>query len=139
MNEELCHLHIELANTWKYTWPYIYNTIEDKLGKETKIKYRTLDKKLSHLTRTQTKTPHETHTFYPRLINNTNIRFSNSETTLLQKGLKCNLHSKPKKWIQNLALEVETAITQLPSNERDVYRKIVADCIDRLQQQNTSH
>ena len=35
--------------------------------------------------------------------------------------------------------EAETAITQLPSNERDVYRKIVADRIDRLQQQNPSH
>jgi hypothetical protein len=45
------------------------------------------------------------------------------------------LHSKPKNWIQNLALEAETAITLLPPNERDVYRRSVADCIDMLQQQ----
>ena len=55
---------------------------------------------------------------------------------LLHKGLKYNLHSKLKNWIQNLALETETAITQLPPNERDVYRKQVADRIDKLQQHN---
>jgi hypothetical protein len=76
---------------------------------------------------------------YPRLINNINIQFSKGETALLQKGLKYNLHSKPKNWIQNFALEAETAITQLPSNERDVYRKLVADHIDKLQQQNPSY
>jgi len=113
--------------------------IEEKLGKETKTKYRTLDNKLSHLTQTQTKTPHKTHTFYPRLIDNTNIRFSNGDAALLQKGLKYNLHSKPKNWIQNLALEAETAITLLPSSEQNVYRKLVADHIGKLQQQNPSH
>ena len=39
---------------------------------------------------------------------------------LLQKGLKCNIHAKKKKWIQTLALEAETAVTQLPNNDRDV-------------------
>jgi hypothetical protein len=38
-----------------------------------------------------------------------------------------------------LAIEAETAITQLPSNERDMYRKLVANHIDRLQQQNPTH
>jgi len=28
--------------------------------------------------------------------------------TLLEKGPKHNLHSKPKDWIQNLALETQT-------------------------------
>ena len=78
----------------------------------------------------QTKTPQYPQRFHPRLINNTDITFTKSETTLLQKGLKYNLHSKPRKWIQNLALEAETAITRLPPNERDVYRKQVADRIN---------
>jgi len=42
-------------------------------------------------------------------------------------------------WVQNLALKAETAITQLPANEREVYRKSVADSIDTLQQQNPTH
>jgi hypothetical protein len=136
--QELNQLIYHLAHTWDNTWQYIYERIEEKLGKETKAKYRILDRKIDHLRKTQNKTPPRTNTFHPRLINNTNIRFSKDETALLQKGLKYNLHSKPRNWIQNLALEAETAITQLPSNERDIYRKLVADRIEKLKQQNPS-
>jgi hypothetical protein len=82
---------------------------------------------------TQTITPQEKHTFYPRVVNNINISFSSSKMALLQKGFKYNLHTKKENWLQNLALETETAITQLPTNERDVYRKIIAEHIDTLQ------
>ena len=58
---------------------------------------------------------------------------------LLQKGLKYNIHTKRKNWIQTLALEAETAITKLPTNERDVYRKLVAEHIEKLQKQNPAH
>ena len=57
-------------------------------------------------------------------MNNTDISFSNTEMSLLQKGPKYNLHTKNRNWIQNLALKAETAITQLPTNEREAYRKI---------------
>ena len=136
LNQQIFHLHLALAHAWGNTWQYIYEGIDEKLGRDTKAKYRILDRKLDHLAKTQNKTPHRTQTFHPRLINNTDIKFSKNETALLQKGLKYNLHSKPRNWIQNLALEAETAITQLPPNERDVYRKQVADRIDRLQQHN---
>jgi hypothetical protein len=36
-------------------------------------------------------------------------------------------------------LEAETVITQLPATERDVYRKLVADRIDKLQRHNLPH
>jgi hypothetical protein len=91
------------------------------------------------MTLTQTATPKEKHIFRPRLINNTDISFTNSETALLQKGLKYNIHAKKENWLQNLALEAENAITQLPSNECEVYRKLVADCIDKLQGQKSSN
>jgi len=83
--------------------------------------------------------PNELVTFYPRVVNNTNIPFTRSKTTLLQKGLKYNLHAKSKNWIQNLALEAETAISLLPTNEREVYRKLVADHIATLNQKNPTH
>ena len=57
-----------------------------------------------------------------------------SETELLQKGLKYNLLSKQKNWIQTLALEADTAISKLPTADRDVYRKLVAERISTLQQ-----
>jgi hypothetical protein len=40
---------------------------------------------------------------------------------LLQKGPKYNLHTKKKDWIQNLALETETAISQLPPPQTEIY------------------
>jgi hypothetical protein len=129
---------LTLANTWDKNWPHIRKSVEDKLGKEAKKKYIALDKKLNHLTQAQGKTPQNPHTIHPRLINNTAIHFSKSETTLLQKSLKYNLLSKPKHWIQNLALEAETAIALLPPSEREVYRKITANRIVTLQKQHPS-
>jgi len=73
------------------------------------------------------------------VVNNTNITFYNREMRPLHKGLKYNTHAKRKDWIQTLALETETAITQLPATKRDVYRKSVADCIDMLQRHNPTH
>jgi exonuclease III len=84
-------------------------------------------------------TPSEKHTFHPRVINNTNITFSDTEMALLQKGPKYNLHSKKKNWLRNLALEAETAVTQLPITDRKFYRKLIADRTDTLQNLNTPH
>jgi len=83
LNLQIYHLHISLANVWNNTWPHIQHMIEEKICRETKTKYKTLDKKLKKLT--QAMKPQEPHTFYPRVINNTNISFTNSEKALLQK------------------------------------------------------
>jgi 23S rRNA maturation mini-RNase III len=48
--------------------------------------------------------------FYKRIENLTNIQFAIEETNLLKKGLNYNLHQEPKNWIENIALEAETAI-----------------------------
>jgi hypothetical protein len=45
------------------------------------------------------------------------------------RSLVYNLHSKKKHWLQNLALEAETAVTQLPTTDRNFYRKLVADLL----------
>ena len=49
-NPQIYHLHIALANTWNIMWPHIRNTIEDKLRREIKTKYKTLDSKFHKLT-----------------------------------------------------------------------------------------
>ena len=110
LNYQIYHLHLTLANTWNNTWQYISHTIESKLQNEIQKKYQNLDKKLKRLSQAQTIQPELKHESYPRVINNTNIPFTQSEMTLLQKGLKYNLHTKRENWIQNLALEAETAI-----------------------------
>jgi hypothetical protein len=139
LNQQLYQLHLHLANTWDLTWPYIQRTIEEKLQKATRNKYGSLNKKLEHLSQTQTNAPHERCSFHPRVVNHTDISFSNSEMSLLQKGPKYNIHGKPRNWIQNMGLEADTTISQLPTNERETYRKIVAERIHTLQQNNTSN
>jgi hypothetical protein len=42
------------------------------------------------------------HTFFKRIENITTISFTNEELELLNKGLKYNLHKKPKTWIKLL-------------------------------------
>jgi len=59
----------------------------------------------------QTNKPNINKNFYPKVVNKTNITFSDDELRLLNKGLKYNLSKKRKKWISNLALETETAVT----------------------------
>jgi hypothetical protein len=58
---------------------------------------------------------------------------------LLEKGLKYNLHTKKKNWLVNLALEAETAITQLPITDSEFCGKPVADRIQILQLHNNSN
>jgi hypothetical protein len=84
-------------------------------------------------------TPQEKLIFHPRITNNRKVPFSNSETSFLQKGLKYNLHTKKEIWIQNLALDIETAITQLLTNEWKFYRELVDNHIDELQWQYNSN
>jgi hypothetical protein len=64
---------------------------EEKLCKEIKSKYKTLDKKTTKSnTGTKGNTTHHSkrHTFHPRVINNIEILFFNREMGLLHKGLK---------------------------------------------------
>lgn len=96
LNQQIYHLHLYLANTWDNTWTYIQNTLGDKLLRETRNTYKTLDKKLKNLSNTQTETPQEKDTFYPRVVNNTDISSSHNEMALLQKGLRYDIHSKKK-------------------------------------------
>jgi hypothetical protein len=85
LNHQLYRLHISLANTWGRLWPLIQNRIEDSLQETIKFKYKTLDSKLLRLAQQQTTTPKNPTPFFPRVINNTNISFSQSELDLLDK------------------------------------------------------
>ena len=68
-------------------------------------KYKILDKKLKKLKQVQNtdKTITTPQKFYTRVVNNTNINFSNGEMAILNKGLKYNLTSN-----------VETGFPHLP-------------------------
>jgi len=67
------------------------------------------------------------------------MSFSEQEMSLLQKGPKCNIHTKSRNWIQKLALEAETTISHLPPTDREVYRKLMAERISTLQKNNNPY
>jgi hypothetical protein len=67
-------------------------------------------------------TDSENPTVFPRIVNKTDICFSNEELGLLNKGLKYNLEHKHKYWINNIALEAENAVTLLPPGEQEYTR-----------------
>jgi hypothetical protein len=75
----------------------------------------------------QVNTPQDKHTFAKRTVNLTNITFTEDEMYLLNKGLKYNLHYKPKNWIQTLGLEAEIGIKQLPTNEQNYMWHLVGN------------
>jgi hypothetical protein len=54
-----------------------------------------------------------------------NKHFTHKEIQIMNKGLKYNLHYKNKKWIETLALEEETSISNLEVTEQDNYRHLI--------------
>ena len=140
LNDEIYQLHLLLASHWSNLWPHIQHDIESNLHKECGRRYHTLDNKIKHLVKQQAHALPPKQNFHPRVMNMTDITFSETEMALLQKGPKYNIHDKPKDWIQNLALEAETAISHLPPPERETYRKLTAERINTLQDNNkTTH
>ena len=134
-NEQLYHMHLKVANEWgRGALNIIFTDIDNILRKDLQEKYNNIHKKSGVLKTTQL---HKDTTapplrFYPRVINHTAIIFSVDELALLNKGLKYNLHHKPKQWITTLALEAETAISYLPPGEQEPIRYQVNKQIQRL-------
>jgi hypothetical protein len=60
------------------------------------------------------------------------------EMQLLNKGLKYNLHYKPKNWTQTVSMEVDIGIKQLPIKEQNYMRQIVANNIQKLENKQYS-
>ena len=90
------------------------------------------DQKIEKLIKSQTDKPRIYSRFYPKVVNKTNISFTNEDTALLNKGLKYNLHHKDKHWVSNLALEAEAALTPLPPSKQEHIRHQVAHNIHKL-------
>jgi hypothetical protein len=106
------------------------------------MKYQTLDRKLTYLRETQNpdnqKNGNNRNTFelHPSVKNLTDIPFNDHELTLLQKGLKYNIHPAPKQWIKNLGMEAETAVNLLPHTDRNPIRYQIAKAIEKLEKTN---
>jgi hypothetical protein len=99
-------------------------------------KYNTHNNKLrklrEHKDHTYTATNQNKHMFYVCTENLTDVAFTDSEIQLLNKDLKCNLHHKPKNWIQTLAIEADTTSNLLPDKDQSYMRQLLAINIQKL-------
>ena len=90
LNSEIYQLHLKLASYWSNLWPRIQQDIESNLQKECRMRYQTLDNKIKHLVKQKAHTHPPKQNFHPRVVNMTDITFSETEMALLQKGLFIN-------------------------------------------------
>ena len=70
-------------------WHSIQNFVNEKLNHNMEKKYKILDLKINILTCDQNQQRDNKIQFYPTVVNNTNIDFSNEEIALLNKALTC--------------------------------------------------
>ena len=136
LNKSLYLLHLENATNWNNLWNLVYLNIDNMVQQKMKTKYDTLNNKIDKLKKdNRSNTIHNNttqHTFFKRTINMTDIIFTDDELNLLDKGLKYNLHKKPKNWIKTLALEADTTIRILPEKNQPYFKQLVANNLQKL-------
>jgi hypothetical protein len=78
--------------------PIIENGVNERLNKESRKHYNKINNKIDNLTKQLQGRIHSTNkqTFYPRLRNMTNIRLTEKEEKLLNKGSKYSMGISPK-------------------------------------------
>jgi hypothetical protein len=94
-------------------------------------KYKTIHNKIKKLTN-KTQVNQTKHACYKCIENLANVTFTEAETQLLDKGLKYNLHVKPKGWIKTLAIEADTTISKMNVRDQPYIRQLVAKNIQKL-------
>jgi hypothetical protein len=98
-----------------------YNTINNK------IKKLQQDKNNIHKNNRDTE-----HSFFKQAEKLTDVTFTEKALQLLNKGLECNLHHKPKTWIKTLVMEADTGIRALPKKDQAYMRQLTANNIKKL-------
>jgi hypothetical protein len=95
--------------------------------------------KIANMIRIQTTIITNNNINYTKVENHTNIQFTHKEIQLLNEGLKYNLHHKNKKRTETLALEAETAISNLDISEQNYYRHAVARKLKDISKNNKAN
>ena len=127
LNNELYKLHLEIYNTFNFiiAESFIHNinqytkNIAKEIYKKQQIKIKTLNKKQN------LPLPTCKHTFFPRLINNTNIQLTTPEIETLNRGLKFNLPKINKMNIDNEVINAEAAIKTIPTQDSQNETRVI--------------
>jgi hypothetical protein len=76
-------------------------------------KYKQVDLKITNLVNCRTENPNNNAQFYPRVVNNTDITFTDEEMTLLNKALKYSLQYKVLKIVNTYDWMTATAASRI--------------------------
>jgi hypothetical protein len=79
LNRDLYSVHLQAAKNWGKMWYPIQNSIHDSLNVEREKKYKNIDDKIKKLVLTQAENPDTKLQFYPRVINMTDIVFTDEK------------------------------------------------------------
>lgn len=135
LNKLLLKKHIELLNCLHPSQHHIINILESQINNKITKKKTTQRKKLEHLIESQIhneiiKCSHE---FHPRVINMTEIQFSEDELNLLNIGLNFNFANNRKSSLITELLQSESAIKSIKNDEsRDIARVMVINRVNKF-------
>lgn len=146
INTQILELHLRLSNFWHPAqWDSFTTLLHDNLKQKAIQKQKTLDMKIRTLTKKQhpnNTNPKQTDnkSFHPRVINRTEVKFSENEMELLEKGFKFNCsdtHTPGN--IKQLITDVEIACESLPPAQKDIARNVIAnEALKIIQKEKTA-
>jgi len=90
--------------------------------------------------RQQTRMSHnnqEQQQFYPRIVNRTDIKFTEEELGLLNNGLEYSIEKPPETYFTDLVVETERAIKLLDRKSQDSFRNSAANILKLINSSNS--
>lgn len=131
LNKLLFRKHLEILNKLHASQHMnIFNEINQQISKKILQKKSTQKKKINSLIEKQHKQDiiKCSHTFFKRVVNNTEIKFSDEELNLLNKGLNFNFPSNKKSSLFSELLNTEASIKSIKSDEvREAARILIGN------------
>ena len=130
-----------MCKKWQALWPIIIQSIDDKLGREMKTQYQNLNLKLDKLqkqTKKENKVPYQHTQFHDRTVNLTNIKLTQEETRLLNKGMQHSIETPLNTYWTTLITETEQEIRKLHSKIQEPYRILAAKKLKQIKKLNVN-
>jgi len=127
LNQQLYCTHLECAHQYAGMWQHINENIDHQLNNIMETQYAKLNKKLDTITNQKTnqnnnnkKIPQNNN----RIINLTNIKFTQEQLQTLSYGPNFSIEQIPKRFINESIIDTENAIRNLEPRIQGTYRHL---------------
>jgi len=144
LNQQLYYTHLQCAHNYAGMWQQMYENIEQQLNKTMETHYTKLNKKLDSVYQktSQHKPIKENTQNNSKVVNLTNIKFTQEQIQVLSYGPNFAIELTPKKFINELIIETENAIRNLEPKLQGTYRYLATKQIKHIMnnsRDNTIH